>query len=230
MSYTDPNGWTTPYCASGGPPSTPTHGNSGAVGGTDWTPANGVSDVDMKRLDTNIAGLHTLLCQSGTVDIEINLPYFSAQMTATLNWTRINNIVHLSFPEIESPDFRPDTELQIEPDTVWPSEILPDSATIAPCVFTKNQNDTSSNRPGYMLIPTAAANNIVCYITNYNIANDTDGVLCSGAEGAGYVGFSDGGAAGNKKGIPAQTVTWMTDDPAVPPAPGTTTSTTTGAP
>jgi len=229
MSYTDPNGWDEPRAVNGGPPSNPTFGNTGAVTGDDWTPADGVGDVDLVRIETNIAGLHTLLCQSGTVDVEVNAPYFSAQIVATLRWTKINNIVFLTFPEMESPANVANGELQIDPDTVWPAEILPGDPIIATCVFTKDQNDLAVNRPGYMLIPDINTDPIVCYITDYDGATDTDGCFCTGAE-AGYVGFSSG-EAGINKAIPLQTISWMTDAP-LGAAPGTTTTTTstTGAP
>ena len=226
MSYTNPNGWLPPRTTSGTPPSVPTHGNNGMGTGDDWTPFDGIADVDLKRMETNIKGLHTLLCQSGTFEATVNNPYFSAAVTGEWKWTRINNIVFLAIPTMTSPVATKNNELKIIPTTVWPDEILPDIDIIVPCIFTKDQSDNYSNRSGYFIMPHLNNAAIVCYITKYAGLNDTDGVFIRGNLGGDVaVGFSDDNAGGIHKAIPAQTVFYMTDGPPVLPAASTTTTT-----
>lgn len=62
MSWTNPNGWSAPKTNTGEPPSNPIHGNDGMGTGVPWTPANGIANTDLDRIETNIKGLHTLLC------------------------------------------------------------------------------------------------------------------------------------------------------------------------
>jgi hypothetical protein len=202
MSYTNPNGWSTPRTTLGGPPSNPTDGNSGAVSGVDWISPDMPLDIDLKRIETNIAGLHTLLCQSGTVDVKITTAYYSSQIDATWKWQKINSQVFISIPEMLSPLNNTNTELQIAPKTTWPSEILPTTATLVLCLFQKDQNDTYTIRPGYMLIPTTNNVNIVCYTTKYSAINDTDGCLVPDD-------FSDGGGSGNNKSVPCQSINYF---------------------
>ena len=224
MSYTNPNGWSTPRTTSGVPPSSPTFGNSGSGSGDDWSPADGVSDVDMIRIETNIKGLHTLLCQSGTIDVNINTPYFTAVASATLSWTRINNVVHIAFPDIQSTGHTDNNELQIEPDTIWPSEILPTNDTLCHCLFYKDQTTSSGGfafasniRTGYMLIPSINSSNIICYISKSDLSDSSDGTLISGShpddDGE---GFSDKVGSSYRKGIPDQTITYIADRPSAP--------------
>jgi len=208
MSYTNPNGWSTPKTNSGEPPSVPTHGNNGMGTGVAWVPADGIATTDLDRIETNVKGLHTLLCQSGTVDVIVKNPYFSHDKQSTWNWTRINNIVYLGVREMITTNNTGNNELRISPATVWPDEILPDTSLIAPAIFQKGQGDTYTQRPGYMVIPTVNNADIVCWITAYLALTDEDG--CFQASGD-HTGFSDGIGAGNKKAIPEQTVFWMTD-------------------
>jgi len=212
MSYTNPNGWSAPKTNSGEPPSVPTHGNNGMGTGVAWIPADGIANTDMDRIETNIKGLHTLLCQSGSVAVTVNNPYFSAAVSSNWNWTRINNVVFLAIREMASPANTANNELQIVPDTVWPDEILPESDTIVPCIFIKDQNDTHTARPGYFIMPSVNNAPIVCYITEYSGLNQIDGCMVAGNEGAPVVvGFSSEEGAGANKAIPEQTVFWMTD-------------------
>ncbi len=225
MAYTNPNDWSTPRTDSGEPPSIPTHGNDGMGTGVMWAPGQGIATTDLDRIETNIKGLHTLLCQSGTVNVVVNNPYFSANLIRMWNWVRINNIVFLGIREMTSADLVVNNELQIDPVTVWPAEILPTSDTMVPCIFRKNQNDPATYRPGFFIMPSVNNAAAVCYITNWasGALLDEDGCYCNGTE-FGYVGFSDGGVvAGNKKSIPSQTVMYMTDREILS---GTTTSTT----
>lgn len=226
MSYTDPNNWSPPKTNSGEPPSNPTHGNDGEGTGVIWAPPDGIANTDLDRIETNIKGLHTLLCQSGTVNVKVNNTYFTAEVESTWNWTRINNVIFLGIREMISPAAEANHELQISPDNVWPPEILPDEDVIVPCLFQKDQDDTHTVRPGYFIMPAINNSNLICYITEYAAADQIDGCMVLGNEGAPVTeGFSSSAGGGASiKSIPEQTVFWMVDrDPIIP-------TTTTAAP
>lgn len=213
MSYTDPNGWSAPNTDTGEPPSTPSHGNDGMGTGVEWDTADGITTTDLTRIEANIKGLHTLLCQSGTVAVKVNTPYFSAAVESTWNWTRINNAVFISIRNMDSPGHVVNQELQIVPDTVWPAEILPDEAVRVHCIFQKEHTTGASIRPGYFIMPTTNNTALICYITDANIGDQNKFV--KGDEGGAVEGFSDGSGTG--KGIPEQTVFWIVDrDPIIP--------------
>ena len=212
MPWTNPNGWTQPKTNAGTPPSVPTFGHDGTGTGVPWVPADGIANTDLHRIETNIKGLHTLLCQSGTVDVRVVSPYFTSSVTATWNWIRINTMVFIGVAEMESPNKSFNHELRVEPLTVWPDQILPESEILVPCLFRKELEEISTVRPGYFIMPTGATDDLICYITEWNAATDIDGCMVRGNEGAPVVeAFAEAAGGGViDKAIPAQTVMYMT--------------------
>ena len=173
---------------------------------TGWVTGDDILNTDLVRIETNIGGLKNLVNQFGTFGAKVTSTYFSADVTVTCKWQRCDDIVHILIPEMLSPANTTNDELQIAPVTVWPAEILPATATYAQAIFQKDQNDTYTIRPGFMIIPTVNNANIVCSITKYGVSDDTDGCyIPSGVS----VAFSDGGGAGNNKMIPRQTISYM---------------------
>lgn len=201
----NPTGWTTPETA--------------------WLTTDGILNTDLNRIENNILILKDLLyTYRGTFEAKVSATYFSGAVTTTWTYEIVNRMVYISIPTgVESPATTTNLELQVEPvdgggnPTTWPANIVPSADTIVPCVFKINTHADYNIRPGYMLIPSNAASNIVCYITKYR-NNYDDGYYQDD-------GFYESSGSILTKAIPKQTVSYMVDS-----FPSATTTTTTSAP
>ena len=197
----DPIGWITPE--------------------TGWLTTDGILNTDFNRIENNILILKDLLyTYTGTFQMTVPTPYFTVATTVTVNYMIVNKMVFISIPEgLETPGASSNTELQIEPTAgTWPTQILPQYDTIVPCVFKINTAASYNKRPGYMLMPTTASANIVCYITERDPLLVEDGCYA-------YNNFYEAGGSNLLKAVPAQQISWMVQN-----APQSTTTTTTPAP
>lgn len=170
-----------------------------------WTPARAISETDFNRIENNILLIKNRIWGlDGSFDAVVDTPYFTAKVTVTITYRVINGVVFLDIPTgFESPALSTNTELQLEPDTTWPSDILPSVATKAKCIFKHNGADANNfDRPGYMLIPTGVSDNIVCYITLRDLT--TVGLGCYNA-----TAFYESGGITLRKAIPRQTISYI---------------------
>lgn len=196
----DPTGWETPI--------------------TDWETTDGILNTDFNRIEGNTEILKDLLyTYRGTFGARITNTYFSAQVDTTWTYEIVNRMVFISIPTgVETPDWTDKDELQVAPVAgTWPANIIPTSEVIVPCIFKINTHDDYNKRSGYMLIPSSASSNIVCYITKPH------GVNTSGYFWDDFFYYAGGGIL--KKAIPKQTISYMVDS-----FPTETTTTTTAAP
>ena len=175
---------------------------------TSWAPDTVINTTVLNRIENNIALLKGRVWgKDGTFDARVNSPFFSSAVVKTIKYSVINKTVFLDIPaDFASPLYTANDELQLEPVTSWPSDIIPAVATRAHCVFKNNGNDsTHFERPGYMLIPISTSSNIICYITSKETLGYGDGYFI-----ADY--FHESGGASLKKEIPRQTIMYMLED------------------
>lgn len=200
----DPTGWTTPETA--------------------WLTTDGILNTDLIRIENNILILKDLLyTYSGTFQITVPTPYFTAATTVTVNYHIVNKMVYISIPSgLESPGQSANAELQISPTSgAWPSQIVPQYDTIVPCVFKNNRAANYHMRPGYLLVSNSSTTNWVGYITNRASLSGDDGYYYDQF-------FYDASGSTLKKALPAQSIWWMVEN--TPQSTTTTTTTTTSAP
>ena len=180
----DPIGWSAPFSS--------------------WTPSTIINETALNRIEGNIAILKNMLWgRDGSFDAFVDTPYFTAKVTKTIEYSIINKTVFLDIPTgFESPGQSSNTELQIEPDTSWPANIIPATARRAKCIFKHNGADANNyERPGYMLIPNNTSSAIICYVTK-NALSIADGCY-------NYDSFYEAGGTTLKKAIQRQTVSYM---------------------
>ena len=181
----DPVGWLTPF--------------------TNWLSSTGINTTVLNRIENNIALIKGRVWgKDGTFDARVASPYFSTPVVKTINYSVINKTVFLDIPaDFASPLYTGNDELQIEPVTAWPSDIIPATALRASCIFKNNGYDSSHyERPGYMLIPNSTSSNIICYMAEY-------GTIGYGEDFFTDVAFHITGGASLKKEISRQTIMYM---------------------
>jgi len=174
---------------------------------TDWLPDNGITHVDINRIEANILGLRWF---SDTFDAKIPTPYFSAEVVTEWSYFRQDDLVTISIGEMASPGDSNNSDLQIAPDSgTWPALITPVTDIIVPCVLKVEKVPNSYYyRPGFFIIPSVGTSNIICYVTQSIAVGVPDELNANGA----FVddGFSlGGGGAPSPKTIPAQTISYI---------------------